>query len=252
MSLLTLQRGFRDHILAGAAAPLPSVAPEAEPGLAIYRHAYRANLAACLRDTYEKTLAWLGYEAFDAAAIRYIEAHPPSSWTLSDYGADFTQFLGDFYLEDPEVAELAWLDWALRRAFDGADAQSIAAEALAEVDWEDAVFVLVPTLVLGKVVSNCAAIWGALAQGETPPSAVALPGPAAIRVWRSSLSPRYRTIEDFEHAALALALEGSSFAEICAALAEGEEDEEAAARLGALLCAWLLDGLIWRIDARAA
>jgi hypothetical protein len=241
MSLLDTQRGFRDHILAGTDAPLPG-APER--GLAVYRHAYRAQLVASLRDTFEKTWAWLGDEAFDKAARHHVEAHAPKSWTLNEYGADFVQTLRGLYPDDAEVAELAWLDWSLRRAFDGPDADAIKPEALAEVDWDHAVLIFVPTLTMGEIVTNSAAIWGALAEEKAPPAAQRLAAPATVRIWRSGLTPKYRTIENFEQRALVLAMAGSSFADLCSLLVEGGDINKAAHDVGAVLANWLQDGLI--------
>ncbi len=247
MSLLDTQRGFRDHILAGTDAPLPG-APER--GLAVYRHAYRAQLIASLRDTFEKTWAWLGDEAFDKAARHHVEHHAPKSWTLNEYGADFVQSLRALYPGDPEVAELAWLDWTLRRAFDGPDADAIKPEALAQVDWDNAVLIFVPTLTMGEVATNWAAIWGVLAEEKTPPAAERLAAPATIRVWRSGLTPKYRTIENFEQRALTLAMAGSSFADLCALLVEAGDTDRAAQNVGAVLALWLQDGLIRDIRRR--
>ena len=244
MSLLELQRRARDHILAGRAAPLLGAAVTASPGLAVYRNAYRAQLAACLRDTFEKTWAWLGDDAFENAAQVHVSLHPPRSWTLSDYGGEFPEVLRGLYPDDAEVSELAWLDWTLRRAFDGPDAEPIESDALAQVDWDTAVLDFVPTFVLGSVTTNCAAIWTAIAEGESPPSAAPLAEDAALRVWRAGLSPQYRSVDGFEFRALSLALSGLGFGEICQRLAEGEVPETAIPRLGGLLGRWLQDGLV--------
>jgi hypothetical protein len=241
MSLLDTQRGFRDHILAGTDAPLNG-APER--GLAVYRHAYRAQLIASLRDTYEKTWAWLGDDAFDRAARHHIEGHPPKSWTLNEYGAGFIQTLGALHPGDPEIAELAWLDWTLRRAFDGPNAKAIAPEKLAQMDWDNAVLIFVPTLVMGQVATNSAAIWGALAEETAPPAAERLWAPATIRVWRSDLNPKYRTIEPFEQRALVLAMAGSNFADLCNLLMEEGNMDQAVQKVGGALASWLQDGLI--------
>src|SRR5579859_561431 len=72
MSLLAIQRSFRDHILAGIDVAFDPIKPEAMRGLAVYRHAYRAQLVACLRDTFEITWAWLGDESFDRAAYLHV------------------------------------------------------------------------------------------------------------------------------------------------------------------------------------
>src|SRR5277367_6026658 len=133
MSLLTLQRHMRDHLLTGDHGVAGAMRGGADAGLAVYHNAYRAQLVDCLRDTYEKLFAWLGDDAFDAAALAHVEANPPRSWTLSDYGATFDTTLAAIYPDDPEVAELAWLDWTLRRTFEAADCDPIDAAGLADV-----------------------------------------------------------------------------------------------------------------------
>ena len=244
MSLFDIQRAFRDHLLAGQDAPLAAVAPKAMRGLGVYRHAYRAQLAASLRDTFEKTWAWMGDEAFDAAAREHIARHPPKSWTLNDYGADFAATLRALHPGDPEIAEIAWLDWCLRRAFEGPDADPVAPEKLGEVDWDSAVLIFLPTLTLGEAATNSAAIWGAIAEDQPPPAAQRLPSLGAVRVWRSGLTPRYRSIENFEHRALILAMAGSGFADLCGLLVENGDRDRAVQRVGTALAGWLHDGLV--------
>ncbi len=252
MSLLALQRGLRDHLLSGATAIAPHLRGQPAAGLKVYHHAYGAQLVACLRDTYEKTWAWLGDDQFEAVARDYIAEHPPSSWTLNVYGEAFPAFLGARMPDDPEVAELAWLDGKLRRAFDGEDAEPIAAEALGDLDWDSALLSFAPTLALRPVVSNVAAIWGAIADEETPPPFERLPQPAALRVWRQGLSPQYRTIEAAEAAAIEAAWAGRTFGEICATLGDGLDDEPATALIGGMLSSWLQDGLIVRAETLAS
>lgn len=98
-------------------------------------------------------------------------------------------------------------------------------------------------MAIGAVTTNSAAIWGALAESELPPAVERLPAPAAIRVWRQGLSPRYGTIDAFEQQALAMVLDGCAFARLCEQLA-GPDDAERAVELdGGLLGAWL--GMDW-------
>ena len=176
MSLSELQSDFCAYLL-----DRPNqIARQAIGDLGVYHHAYRAQLLGCLRDTFEKSWSWLGDEAFEAAALAHIEAHPPSSWTLNLYGEDFDRTLAERHPQDPELAELAWLEWSLRRAFDGPDAGVPNPEELAEIDWDNAILHLVPTLKLRHVVSNCAAIWTALSEDRPPPPALTLPAPLAM------------------------------------------------------------------------
>ncbi|HMA48492.1 MAG TPA: DNA-binding domain-containing protein, partial [Magnetospirillaceae bacterium] len=239
MTLARLQQDFCAYLL-----DRPNrIETEVAGDLEVYHHAYRAQLLNCLRDTFEKSWSWLGDEAFEAAARAHIEAHPPHAWTLNVYGEGFDRTLAEHHPEDPEIAELAWLEWALRRAFDGPDADSVDPAVLATIDWENAVLHLVPTVRLGSVITNCAALWSALAEDETPPPAQRLPGPAAIRVWRKGLSAKYRSIDAVEERALRLVLGGADFAQLCAVLAAELGDERGTAEIGRILGIWLQDGL---------
>jgi len=245
MSLLELQRQFRDHLL-DAPSPIADRidGDSTADGLAVYHHAYRAQLVACLGDTYEKLWAWLGDDAFRAAAERYIAAHPPQSWTLSDYGSAFPAVLAELYPDDPDVAELASLDWTLRRAFDGEDASPITAGDLAAVDWETARFRFTPTLQIFPIRTNCAAIWNALALDETPPAATCLAEPAAIRVWRRELAPQFSSMDACEYDSLSRLQEGANFSELCAHLGDTLGEAEATLTIGQLLGRWLQDELV--------
>lgn len=248
MSLLDTQRAFRSYLLDQPGTIAWHVTGRSAPSLAVYHNAYRAQLVAALRDSFERTWAWLGDDGFEAVARAHVAEVPPSSWTLNDYGRGFPDTLARLHPGDPEVAEIAALDWALRRVFDGPDAAPIAPERLASVDWESAVLVLAPTLTTLTVTTNAAALWSAMANGETPPAPAQLPGSVVIRVWRDGLSPRFVTIDAGEVAALAAVQGGATFAGLCEALARTVGVEAAVERAGALLGAWLGDGLV--VDIR--
>ncbi len=248
MNLLAVQRSMREHLIRGSDDIRGQIRGDSLPRLAVYHHAYRAQLLACLRDTYERVWAWLGDSSFEAAASSHIESTPPHSWTLSDYGNDFDRTLRGLYPDDREVAELAWLDWSLRRAFDGPDATPIGADAFAEVDWNTVILRVAPTLRVSSIATNCAALWTAIAEGRSPPAAARLPVPAALRVWRQGLSPQFRSVDSIEMRALLMAAEGASFATICAAIAARRGVWNAHESAGAMLAGWLRDGLIVGVE----
>lgn len=244
MSLLALQREFLDFLRDEPSDMPVAVNGDAGPGLAVYHNAYSAQLIACLKDSYERLWAWLGDNAFDAAARHHIAAHAPESWTLNDYGADFAQTIEGLYPDDPEVAEIAALDWALRRAFDGPDAAAFDPQRLAAVDWDGTVISFVSTLELVPVTTNCGAIWSAIAAGEDVPPAQMLPEPGWIRVWRVELQPHFATIETAEMKAIRLVASGLSFARLCDRLAEEANVETAVETAGQYLASWIQDGMI--------
>ncbi|MGY2733762.1 HvfC/BufC family peptide modification chaperone [Sphingomonas sp. UYP23] len=250
MSLLALQRTFLDFLLDQPTDLAVAVSGSAGPGLAVYHNAYRAQLVACLKDSYERLWAWLGDDAFDAAALAHVSLHAPTSWTLGDYGIGFADTISALYPEDPEVAEIAALDWALRRAFDGPDASPFDPTRLAEIDWDEAVIHFVPTLALLPVTTNCGAIWTGIAASDDVPAAQMLPEPAWVRVWRVELQPHFATIEATEREAIQLAASGERFARLCDRLAETIGVEEAVLAASRYLSSWLQDGLIADIRQR--
>ncbi len=248
MTLLALQRDFCSA-LSGRTSGIPRrLVDEGEAGLKVYKNAYRLRLRDCLRETFEKTWAWLGDAAFDAAVDRYIDSHESRSWTLDDYGDRFADALASGLPNAPEAAELAWLEWAMRRAFDGADAPATRKTEADLADWESAKFKFAPTLQLRSVTTNCAAIWAALAEEKTPPGVEFLYSPAALCVWRKELSPSFRTVDGVEFLALRLAIANVPFGEVCRLVADGRSREGAIALLGKMVGRWLQDGLLAAIS----
>ncbi|VVT21861.1 conserved hypothetical protein [Sphingomonas sp. EC-HK361] len=245
MNLAETQRAFGAWLHTGAA---PRFGGRARAGLRVYRNTYRAQLAACLEESFPHTLRWIGGEAFHAAIVAHVTHVPPSSWTLDAYARDFPETLGMLYPADPEVAELATIERALGDAFVGADAAPVSAAMLADVDWDRAVLRLTPTLDLVPATTNATAIWRALDAGEIPPPAELLADPATILIWRQDLMSCFRTIDTAEEQAIRRARAGSPFAALCAALVDAHGAEDGVALAGNYLGRWLADGLITDIE----
>jgi len=216
-------------------------------GMRVYANNYRGQLVTTLRDIYAKTRLWLGDEAFDAQAARYVDAYAPSSWTIDAYGHAFPDMLEAAYPNDPDVSELAWLDGALHQVFSGADAEAIDAAALVADDWERIEFVFVPSVRLRRMRSNAVAIWKALADETMPPGAVELKAAGGVRVWRRELSPQFASMEARECDCLDLALTGATFGEICEQLGRWHGPGSVEVEAGTLLRAWVRDGLVRRL-----
>jgi hypothetical protein len=247
MSLAAMQRDFADWLTDRPGTMTAWVGGAAQAGLDVYHNGYRVRLADCLREMFEKTALWLGDEAFMAAARAHIDSTPPDGWTLGVYGDGFDRTLARLYPDDPEVVELAWLDHALARTFEGYDADAVSADRLAGVNWDEASLIFVPTLRTGPAITNAGAIWSALAAQEEPPAASMLPQPRAMLVWRQGFTPCFRTIETVEADILAAAAAGAGFETICASLIDRLGEEAGVARAGALLGQWIGDGLIAEI-----
>jgi hypothetical protein len=242
MTLLEMQRDFRNWLVTGE--PAAAAALGGGPGTAVYQNNYRTALISSLAETFQRLALWLGDAAFEAAAAQYIDARPPSSWTLDAYGAHFTAFVSELYPDDPEVAELAAIDWTVGQVFVGPDAAALRPEGLAVADWETAVIHPVPSLIVMPINTNADAIWQALATGETPPPAeLAEPG-TALLIWRQGLEPVFRRAEGHEQAVLAWSAAGEGFAAVCERLAATLGEEGAVTTAGTVLGRWLSEDMV--------
>lgn len=224
MTLHQLQSAFRDEIAAADDAATPS-----STGMAIYRNAYRGRLQGVLEQCFERTRRWVGEEAFEAAACHYILTTPPRSWTVDDYGADFPAALEALFADDPEVAELAWREWHMQRAFAAPDRDELdpaALSALAPSDWNNVGFAMAAGFAAREVAHD----------GETEPKPLACP--RVLLIWRHRLRTMVRLAELDEAQVLLRIAEGASLGEATDGLVM-----DAPERLAAWLAAWLSEGI---------
>ncbi|MEO8059869.1 MAG: DNA-binding domain-containing protein [Burkholderiales bacterium] len=247
-ALLPLQVTFQQHML-GAADATPLLAGSAARralGLAIYANAYRQRLVDVLADAFAKTQAVLGAEAFEAAAVHYINEHPPETRNLRWFGAEFSAHLRAVFPAQAAVAELACLDWALRQAFDGPDSPVLVAADLSGVPpeaWAGLRLVPVPTTTLLRFEHNTVAVWQALDDEAEAPAIVRGDVTVDWLVWRKELQPHFRSVHPVEAALLRAMLGGASFAQACEQ-AQAETDEDCTHHIGGGLRQWLEDGVL--------
>ncbi|MXP29716.1 hypothetical protein GRI58_12945 [Porphyrobacter algicida] len=251
MNLLTCQHLFIDHVLEDdAPLPLAWVNDRMRTGLAIYRKGYRSRLIDALAETFPHTRQWVGDESFDKAAAHHLINNPPSHWSLDRAGAGFPESLEVLFARDPEVPELAALEWDMHLAFVAPDAQPLDANAFASAtasfgdeNWERLRFTLHPTLTVRSIRTSAAAIWRALAEERTLSDGFLLDEPGHILVWRDGMVPVFRTSADHEADCLGLLRAGCNFGDLCLHLTKIAPCN-AAAVAGGLLADWLTDGLI--------
>lgn len=250
-TLAACQADFMAQVLEDG-RPLPNGwTPRHAAGLAIYRNAYRARLVDALRDTYERTARWVGEDAFRAAAAHHIIQTPPNSWTLDHVAEGFVEVLEQLFANDPEVAELAWLEWAMHRAFVAADVAPLDAARFAaasadfkEEDWGCLKLKFLPSVHLRELGHDVAALWRALDSEDFTAQDYVLPEPAPMLAWREGLRPTFMFLTKSEGQALGLMLDGVCYGEMVECLANAIGEEEAVMQAGAMLGRWLGNGLI--------
>lgn len=214
-NLQSTQRLLANYVLAPApdATALPA---QGRPH--IYHHAYRARLAEVLADTYAKTWLYMGSDTFDAHARDYAQAHPPLVRSLNRYGQGMVAYLQHLYPDNPELHELAQLDWDLRTRFDGPDQPAMALQDAQQSHWLTKPSPLHTSALLRTVTTNVVSLWNAIHTDEPVPEATPLPTPAHLLVWRKGHQPHFRTLGGAEAAWVALLHAGHSVQDACAAL----------------------------------
>jgi len=235
MNLLALQHDFRNRLTAAA----PPAASPASPGLAVYRNNYRVQLVGCLEQTFPCLRAFVGDDVFRQAAAAHVARHPPHAWTLDAYGERFGDTLAHLYPDNPDVHELAWIEWAMNTAFVAPDAAPLDPATLASVDWDRATLAFAPSLRLAPLATNAADIWSAQQEGRALPEAAMLSAPGGVLVWRRGFTVRLRVLDEATHDALAHARKHGRFDALCALLVAQLGEEAGPAQAGALLADWI-------------
>ncbi|MCV2353108.1 putative DNA-binding domain-containing protein [Paucibacter sp. B2R-40] len=263
---LKIQQQAMQEAVCARADPTEPEALLQEPatGLAIYREAYSARLLAALRDNFTVLQRALGDADFDALGLAYIQARPSRQPSIRWFGADLAAFMADQYadqLTHPCMVEFARMDWALRAAFDSADAPVLRFEqvaATATEDWPALVFSLQPSVHLLAMNWAIEPAWSALRAHEpgSDEAGPVLSEPAALDhhllVWREGLETYWRSLEPLEAQLLQALAAGQNFEAICQQAALTVGADQAAAAVVQALQGWLARGLLSDVQSRAS
>jgi hypothetical protein len=244
MTLVDLQRDFRQWLVSGSEPAARRIPGAHGAGLEVYQNNYRAQLVGCLEASYPLLRARMGESAFLHLAVRHINIHPPHDWTLDAYADHLETTLEILFPDNPDLHELAWTEHALGTAFVAADAEPISASDLAAVDWDTVRLALTPSLRTRRVTTNAAEVWRALSAGTDAPEAAMLDDAGAVVVWRSGYVSCLRETDELEAEALAALQQHGSFAALCDMLAGRLGEEDGMARAATLLAGWIGAGLV--------
>ena len=268
-TLADRQAAFLRAIL-DEAAPLPEGWGSSQAaGMAVYRGNYRSALMGALAETYERTRAYVGEGPFAQASINHAILHPPTGWTIDEAGEGFAATCEQFFKDNPEVAELAWLEWTMLGLATAPDTVPMRPEDFAEAssqfgdaDWEGLRVAFQPRLEARLISHDLEAIWRALGQDQPERVEAKLEGPQTCIAWRDGERPTFSLLDADHAAAVAAMKDGATYGELIAIVLSnglGEDDEptadaiqSAAMRSGAMLGRWLQEGLITGLNPATA
>ena len=99
---------------------------------AVYRNNVHSSLINALATAYPVTLQLVGDEFFRAMASFYVQAHPPTSPLISEYGSTFSGFIQGFgpAASVPYLADIARLERLRVCAYHAADCQPLDQQAV--------------------------------------------------------------------------------------------------------------------------
>lgn len=255
MSLQNLQGQMQSALLHDQAAPAGLLSDRGEAQFAVYRNAYRARLCAALRDNYEVLPLVMGDDAFDVLAHAYIAAHPSSHHSLRWFGHALPAFMEthDDLVDHPAMLDLARMEWALRTAFDAAEAPLLTSAELATVPppmWSQLRFELHPSVQMLQLEWAVGPVWHALKseQEEVPPPDALT---HTMMVWREGLRTRWKSLNDAQALFVHGLQSGDTFGQQCEQLAGHLGAEDVAQAAVAVLSELLQVGALSRMQAAA-
>lgn len=134
MNAVPVQPAFASALMAADALPPPGLRAwndsDPAPRFAVYRNNVRASLAAALEEAFPVLRQLVGEAFLRAMALQYVQASPPRSPVLLEYGEDFGDFIAGFAPAAglPYLADMARLEQLRVQSFHAADAQPLSPE----------------------------------------------------------------------------------------------------------------------------
>lgn len=261
MTSLAERQGAFLRALLDEEAPLPVGWGNSQAaGLAVYRGNYRSAIMGALAETFERTELHVGERAFAQASINHAIAHPPSGWTIDEAGQEFDRTCAALFADRPEVAELAWLEWAMLGLATAPDFEPLTPQDFAHAvagfgdeDWGEMRLALQSRATARLVNHDLEALWRALDSGGERPD-IRLSQPQCCLVWREGERLTFTLVEADHAAAFAAIQGGTSYGELIGMLVGNDPDHSeeairnAAMRAGAILGRWLNEGIVVAIN----
>jgi hypothetical protein len=256
MKLAELQAMFQAAVLAGDEADAmvlnaisPSECDDRETLFGVYVNAYRLRLTEFVSEDYPSLRMFLGEDAFDALTEDYIAANPSRSRNARCYSSLLPDFMrsSETWRNEKRAVSFADFESALTDAFDAADADSLAIDALAlfpPEQWPKLTFTFHPSLIVLQLSRGTIEAYEAVNAEDARDIPPAEDGFEAAAVWRSRLDPVYRLLEADEHLALCEARAGRAFGHICQMAAFQQGDALTPERLAQFLASWFQEGLV--------
>jgi len=126
--------------LSDPALPAPDIFARCDAGTRfnVYRNNGAVARMEALKAQFPVVCSFVGDQFFSGMARAFMQKHPARSPLLSEYGAEFPDFIGEFTpaSELPYLADMARLEWFCLQALGAADCPPFSLEQLAATELE--------------------------------------------------------------------------------------------------------------------
>ena len=260
MTLAKLQADFMRAIL-DEDTPLPDGWGNSHAlGLSVYRGNYRSALMSALEESFERSARYIGEDAFRTASINHLIANPPSHWTIDRAGEGYDRTCAELFPNNAEVAELAWLEWAMLDLVGAPDEDAItpqdfakASAGFGDAEWLGLSLTFQTRAVARRVTHDLTALWKSLGEEGGERDLRGYESEQGRLVWREGERPTFLMVEADTARAFEAAQMGARYGELIDLIAGDDADDgaiaDAAQKAGAMLGLWLNEGLITALDA---
>ncbi len=252
--LRQLQQSFYGHLI-GEKTPIISniqSTPDrsAEQRLSIYTSGYRLRLKEAISTDFDKLFSYLGDDLFEQLMDAYIDKYQSQHPSLRYYSQNMCELLSteEPFLNYPELLELAHIEQMFNNSFDAADCDTINIDSIALIEpesWAELGIRFHASMALLPQKKNTFAIWKALAEEQNPPEAIV--ESSIWMIWRKDLISRYREVSEAEAKILAAAMQGANFTQLCEAMMDFCDEEQAPVQVIGLLQNWINEKLVCQL-----
>jgi hypothetical protein len=218
--------------------------------LEVYREQFWMRHVDALAEDFVTIHQLVGHDGFNTLVERYLEAHPPTDFSLRDLGARLPAFLEtqEAYREDRLLVDCARLEWAFVDAFDAPDLPPLDPTSIASIPedaWPLARLSLHPSVQLVSLAHPTHEYRAAVRKGDDParPPLRA----AHVVVYRGPETLLYIEIESLAFELLQRLSRGETLGEACESIAAHAGDAGAAEleeKVGGWFQLWAASGWV--------
>ncbi|MEM6988758.1 MAG: DNA-binding domain-containing protein [Pseudomonadota bacterium] len=205
----------------------------------VYRNNRAVSLIENLQATYPAAEKLVGSEFFTAVARAYIDAHPPSSPVMAEFGAGFGAFMAALPTTQsiPYITDVARVEWCRNEAYHAADSDVLSLDALASLPPEALPDLLLSIHPAVRIVNSrwpAGSIWADSQAEATEATAIDMRQGECVVIARPTWEVQVSTLAPSTAAFLHDLMDNQTIGHAAASVLQHDPEFDAGANLGHL------------------